>query len=193
VGCHFLLQCMKLKSESEVAQSCPSLSDPMDCSLPGSSVPGIFQARVLEWGAIVLLQYKRWRATRSQYSVPYLFLPLLRTPEGSSPSATRVAGRIKHSAWSPPAHVLSMFKVSRATKDERNITAIGINVILKIGGLPTQDWNVKQIWLCPTHHQAHLVANFQTFIIPLETGSYWLVCLLLKINVLKQGSSTSGI
>ena len=52
VGCHFLLQCMKVKSESEVAQSCPTLSDPMDFSPPGSSVHGIFQARVLEWGAI---------------------------------------------------------------------------------------------------------------------------------------------
>ena len=52
VGCHFLLQCMKVKSESEVAQSCPTLSDSMDCSPPGSSVHGIFQARVLEWGAI---------------------------------------------------------------------------------------------------------------------------------------------
>ena len=52
VGCHFLLQCMKVKSESEVTQSCPTLSDPMDHSLPGSSIHGIFQARVLEWGAI---------------------------------------------------------------------------------------------------------------------------------------------
>ena len=53
VGCHFLLQFMKVKSESEVAQLCPTLCDPMDCSLPGSSsVHGIFQARVLEWGAI---------------------------------------------------------------------------------------------------------------------------------------------
>ena len=52
VSCHFLLQCMKVKRESEVAQSCPTLSDPMDCSLPGSSTHGIFQARVLEWGAI---------------------------------------------------------------------------------------------------------------------------------------------
>ena len=49
VGCHFLLQCMKVKSESEVAQSCPTLRNPMDCNLPGSSVHGIFQARVLEW------------------------------------------------------------------------------------------------------------------------------------------------
>ena len=52
VGCHFLLQCMKVKSESEVTESCPTLSNPMDCSLPGSSIHGIFQARVLEWGAI---------------------------------------------------------------------------------------------------------------------------------------------
>ena len=52
VGCHFLLQCMKVKRESEVAQSCLTLSDPMDCSLPGSSIHGIFQARVLEWVTI---------------------------------------------------------------------------------------------------------------------------------------------
>ena len=53
VGCHFLLQGMKVKSEREVAQLCPTLSDPMDCSLPGSSAHGIFQAKVLEWGAIL--------------------------------------------------------------------------------------------------------------------------------------------
>ena len=52
VGCHFLLQCMKVKSESEVAQSGRTPSDPMDCSPPGSPVHGIFQARVLEWGAV---------------------------------------------------------------------------------------------------------------------------------------------
>ena len=51
VGCHFLLQCMKVKSESEFTQSCPTLSDPMDCSLPGFSVHRVFQARVLKWGA----------------------------------------------------------------------------------------------------------------------------------------------
>ena len=52
VGFHFLLQCMKVKSESEVAQSCPTLSDRMDCSLPGSSIHGIFQAREQKCGAI---------------------------------------------------------------------------------------------------------------------------------------------
>ena len=59
VGCHFLLQYMKVKSESEVAQSCPTLHDPMDFSLPGSSIHGIFQARVLEWGAIAFSKQQR--------------------------------------------------------------------------------------------------------------------------------------
>ena len=53
VGCQFLLQCMKVKSESEVAQSCPTLSDPMDCSLPDSSVHGIFQAREY-WSGLLI-------------------------------------------------------------------------------------------------------------------------------------------
>ena len=57
VGCHFLLQCMTVKSECEASQLCLTLSDPMDCSLPGSSIHGIFQARVLEWGAIAFSFY----------------------------------------------------------------------------------------------------------------------------------------
>ena len=65
VGCHFLLQCMKVKSESEVAQSCPTLSDPMDCSPPGSSIHGIFQARVLEWGAIAFSMVRMAIFTKS--------------------------------------------------------------------------------------------------------------------------------
>ena len=87
VGCHFLLRCMKVKSESEVAQSCPTLSDPIDCSLPGSSIHGIFRARVLEWGAIAfsvlhLKTHQNFEATypsfivdRSKYYIPiYLFI-----------------------------------------------------------------------------------------------------------------------
>ena len=74
VVCHFLLQCMKVKSEGEVAQSCPTLSDPTDCSLPGSSIHGIFQARVLEWGAIALsVQYYR-RSLLSIFSIFIRFL-----------------------------------------------------------------------------------------------------------------------
>ena len=65
VGCHFLLQCMKVKSENEVTQSCLTLSDPMDCSLPDSSIHGIFQARVLEWVAIAFSEKK---LTTSQMS-----------------------------------------------------------------------------------------------------------------------------
>ena len=60
VGCHFLLQCMKVKSESEVAQSCLTLSDPMDCSLAGSSAHGTFQARVLEWVASAFSDAHFW-------------------------------------------------------------------------------------------------------------------------------------
>ena len=61
VGCHFLLQCIKVKSESEVAQSCLTPSDPMDCSPPGSSVHGIRQARLLEWVAIAFSVYVSYK------------------------------------------------------------------------------------------------------------------------------------
>ena len=71
VGCHFLLQCMKVKRESEVIQLCPTLRDPMDYSPPGSSIHGIFQARVLEWGAIAFsvrhLEAQAKQMTVSQY------------------------------------------------------------------------------------------------------------------------------
>ena len=69
VGCHFLLQCMKVESESEVTQSFLTLSDPMDCSLPGSSIHGKFQATVLEWGAIAFSQ------VLCQLCVFQIFLP----------------------------------------------------------------------------------------------------------------------
>ena len=77
VGCHFLLQCMKGKSESEVTQSCPTLSDPMDCSLLGSSIPGIFQARVLEWGATAF--------SVSSFTAPLFFCLQASPASGSFP------------------------------------------------------------------------------------------------------------
>ena len=70
VVCHFLLQCVKVRSESEVAQSCPTLSDPMDRSPPGSSVHGIFQARVLEW--VPLSSTPAPRQTSSHFHVSTL-------------------------------------------------------------------------------------------------------------------------
>ena len=72
VGCHFHLQCMKVKSESDVTQSCPTLSDLMDCSLPGSSVHGIFQARVLEWGAIAFSENPHRQSQTGQPSIAFL-------------------------------------------------------------------------------------------------------------------------
>ena len=91
VGCHFPLQCMKGKSESEVAQSCLTLSDPMDCSLPGSSIHGILQARVLEWGAInhinhiLLYQNTRFVTTiiRTDLIIRYLCNKLLNHTPGT--------------------------------------------------------------------------------------------------------------
>ena len=106
VGCHFLLQHMKVKSESEVAQMCPTLSDLMDCSppgdlmdcsLPGSSVHGIFQARVLEWGAIAFsliwyqfssIQFSRsLRPHESQHSRPPCLSPTPGVYSNSCPSS----------------------------------------------------------------------------------------------------------
>ena len=80
VGCHFLLQCMKVKRESEVVQLCLTLSDPMDCSLPGSSVHGLFQARVLEWGAIAFSVYHctTWEYTASKMVLTLNFYLLIK-------------------------------------------------------------------------------------------------------------------
>ena len=83
-GLPFLLQCMKVKSEGEVTQSCPTLSNPMDCSLPGSSVHGIFQARVLEWVAIAFSKlYPLLTAAKSLQSCPTLCDPIDGSPPGS--------------------------------------------------------------------------------------------------------------
>ena len=73
VGCHFILQCMKVESESEVTQSCLTLSDPMDCSPPGSSIHGIFQATVLEWGAIAFSPHHSYYCLNISYVLTQLF------------------------------------------------------------------------------------------------------------------------
>ena len=80
VGCHFHLQFMKVKSESEVTQSCPTLHDLMDCSLPGSSIHGIFQARVLERGAIAFStsQVVQWKKKSVCHCRRHVFNPWVR-------------------------------------------------------------------------------------------------------------------
>ena len=85
VGCNFLLQCVKVKSKSEVAQWCPTLSDPMDCSPPGSSAHGIFQARVLEWGAIAFSLQVFANVSPSAWNAILSFVP-----SGASPKAQQV-------------------------------------------------------------------------------------------------------
>ena len=82
VGCHFLLQCMKVKSESEVTQSCPTPSHPMDCSPPGSSIHGICQARVLEWVAIDLAQNSLELKLPSRSSLPFYAKQRTLSPKG---------------------------------------------------------------------------------------------------------------
>ena len=126
VGCHFFLQCMKVKSESEVAQSCPTLCDPMDCSLPASSAHGIFQARVLEWGAItfsrqtfvgkvmsLLFNMLSAAASKSLQSCPTLCHPI-----DGSPQAPLSLGFSRQECWSglpfpSPVHACMLSHFSR--------------------------------------------------------------------------------
>jgi len=96
VGCHFLLQCMKVKSESEVAQSCPILSDPMDCSLPDSSVHGILQPRTLVWVAISFSSAWKWKVKVKSLSR----LWLLETPWTAAHQAPPSVGFSRQEYWS---------------------------------------------------------------------------------------------
>ena len=106
VGCRFLLQCMKVKSVSEVAQSCPTPSDPMDCSLPGSSIHGIFQARVLEWGAIAFSGKTNEKGLILPASIPLMFKKCIHTGRGYKIPILGLHGRLilkhgPHTFWNP--------------------------------------------------------------------------------------------
>ena len=96
VGCHFLLQCRQVKSASEVAQSSLTPSDPMNYSLPGSSVHGIFQARVLEWGAIAFSNAGKWKVKVK--SLSHLWLPA--TPWTTAYQAPLSMGFSRQEYWS---------------------------------------------------------------------------------------------
>ena len=115
VGCHFLLQCIKVKSQSEVAQSCPTLSDPMDCSLPGSTIHGIFQARVLEWGSIAFVALP---PTKQNKVVELITHPAILTPnvafKNHSLRAIKKFGYSEHElpvllAWHPEIFAVLSF------------------------------------------------------------------------------------
>ena len=96
VGCHFLLQCMKVKSESEVAQSCPTLSNPMGCNLPGFSIHRSFQARVLAWGAIAFSNAWKWKVKVKSLSR----VRLLATPWAAAHQAPPSIGVSRQEYWS---------------------------------------------------------------------------------------------
>ena len=102
VGCHFLLQCMKVKSESEVAQSCPILGDPMDCSLPGSSVHGIFQQEY--WSGVPL-------PSRQLYMSPRATQPTLKSSSYKSFAFTKIKSNNSYPHSASDAHSLSIVTV----------------------------------------------------------------------------------
>ena len=112
VGCHFLRQCMKVKSESEVVQSCPTLRNPMDCSPPGSSIPGILQARILEWVAISFSNEWKWKVKGKSLSR----VRLLATPWTAAYQAPPSMGFSRQEYWSgvplPSPPFLLYFKVN---------------------------------------------------------------------------------
>ena len=114
VGCHFLLQCMKVKSESEVAQSCLTLSDPIDCSLPGSSIHGIFQARVLGWVTIAF--------SGIYYECIFSHVQLFATPWTVARQAPLSMGFSKQEYWSGVS--MSFSRGSSRPRDRTQVSRI---------------------------------------------------------------------
>ena len=113
VGCHFLLQCRKVKSESEVAQSCPTLSNPMDCSPPGSSVHEIFQARVLEWVAIAFsAKIPYVQAMAMKLRPPYIMLFLQQSLTQTDKKDSIVLNEKIYMLWEATGH--HMVKIIKA-------------------------------------------------------------------------------
>ena len=148
VGCHFLLQCMKVRSESEVAQSWPTLSDPMDCSLPGSSVHGIFQARVLEWGAIAFSIQEAYLTPKSTLLTTFIADSL----ESHSHCSHQHCIRTK--ALMAPVHWITSFPMARSpgTSTQRQLlqqvlfSGQGMQPSPTLDVVRTEVWN-PQAWV----------------------------------------------
>ena len=148
VGCHFLLQCMKVNSEREV-QSGLTLCDPMDCSLPGSSVHGIFQAKILEWATALLLQVIFWTQGLSLHllrllhwqmdSLPLHFLTFL-VLQGASGSYCVFPATVFKSA----IYLTSTGFIWRTRVFETKIWLLGVNSLFwglfKMGFIPEMQW-----------------------------------------------------
>ena len=124
VGCHFLLQCMKVKHVSEVAQSCLTLSDLMDCSLPGSSAHGIFQARVLEWGAIAFSKRRYYKVLKTNFVKELVIqsCPMLCNPMDYSLPGSSVHGILQTRILEWVA--ISFFRESFQPRDQTQVSGI---------------------------------------------------------------------
>ena len=128
VGCHFPLQCMKVKSESEVAQLFLTLIDPMDCSLPGSSIPGILQARTLEWVAISFSNAWQWKVKVKSLSCFWLLV----TPWTAAYQAPLSVGFSRQEYWSgvplpsPTRHVRLSFLLKELLPNRRSMVHIWV-------------------------------------------------------------------
>ena len=131
VGCHFLFQCMKVKSESEVAQSCPTLSYPMDCSLPGSSIYGIFQARVLEWGAIAFSENAIYWGLKQQI---FLFFTVLES--GMSEIRCRFSVCYESLSWYAHSYFLML---GEREKERPLVSSSFIKALIPTCSLHTHD------------------------------------------------------
>ena len=141
VGCHFLLQCMKVKSEREVAQSCLALSNPMDCSLTGSSVPGILQARTLEWVVLSFSNAWKWKVKGK----PLSRVQLLATPWTIAYQAPPSMGFSKQEYWNgmsfpSPSVVLDLSYFHVETIGHPQDYHVSYKFMMSIQGLKNQSW-----------------------------------------------------
>ena len=158
VGCHFLLQCMKVKSESEVAQLCPTLSDPMDCSLPGSSIHGIFQARVLEWVASVFSDSVFYNNLIGKRIWERLDTCTCKTESFCCTPETNTTLLINNKKDNSKKLELKLNKKDNSNKKvkkkKKKNTGVGCDALLQ-GIVPTQGLN--PYLLCPQHWQSGFV------------------------------------
>ena len=175
VGCHCLLQCMKVKSESEVAQPCPTRSVPMDCSLPGSSVHGIFQARVLEWGAI---------ASSGESAMPPQFsshIPVIMIAAHwagwfwffKKNSFSSIKNISKLFNWCNMIPALKKFAHLLGIKDKLGNNAWHMKICTTRGMERRSHWEIKHEW---KRHQRHGGNGLEQTVAIGKTGKWGCVC-----------------
>ena len=141
VVCHFLLQCGKVKSESEVDQSCLTLCDPMDCSLPGSSIHGILQARTLEWVAISFSSAQKWKGKGKSLSR----VPLFATPWAAAHQAPPSMGFSRQEHWSGVPLPLLSYKKEWVSSNEVDKTGAYYTEWSKSGRETQHTYRIRKV------------------------------------------------